>query len=469
MGRQEQRRRCDDELALRAASRIGRRIGSDKVIDDRDLLEAYAGDESHLEPELPAAALRVQTVEDVVATVEVASELGVPLTARGGGTGKSGGAIPTCGGLVLVLAGLNEILEINRDDLIARARPGVITGTLHEAVESEGLFYPPDPGSLETCALGGNVAENAGGPRAFKYGVTGTYVLGMEVVVPPGRRLRVGRQTVKGVAGYDLSSLLVGSEGTLGVFTELTFRLIPRPQAVRTLMALFSDPLTAGRAVSAMVERGLVPRVLEFLDGDSVDVLRKARKIPIPSSAGAMLLVEVDGDEGHLEAEVERVAEACEAQGAVEILATQTAAEARELWAARRELSELMSRAAAHKLSDDICVPRSALSEMLLRSARIGDRQGVRVATYGHAGDGNLHVNVLWDHDDVVEAERALEMIVTEAVALGGTITGEHGVGSAKRHLLGLEQSAELIELQRQLKSVFDPKGILNPGKIFPE
>jgi glycolate oxidase len=468
-GRAPELPRFPDEIALAAATTLARRIGSEKVVDDPDIVDGYGRDESQVDPVAPAVVVRARSAEDVRAALEVAGEEGVPVTPRAGGTGKSGGAIPLRGGWVLALAGLDQVVEIDEENLTAVVQPGVVTGRLHDEVEARGLFFPPDPASLETCCIGGNVAENAGGPRAFKYGVTSHYVLGLEVVVPAGaRRMRIGRRTTKGVAGYDVTSLLVGSEGTLGVFTEITLRLVPRPHAVRTLLGLFGDPAAAGRAVSQMVRAGLVPRVIELLDGVSVETLRSAGKLPIPSVAGAVLLVEVDGDERALDGEVERVAGACESQGALDVLAMRTQAEARTLWAGRRELSELLNRAARHKLADDIVVPRSAIATMIQVSAAIGARRDVVVATYGHAGDGNLHVNLLWDDDDASRAEAALEEIVTAAVGLGGTITGEHGVGAAKRHLLALEQSPELIDLQRQLKAVFDPAGILNPGKIFP-
>jgi len=461
--------RCPDDQALRAASQIARRIGENRVIDDEDLLESFAGDESHVPPVLPSAVVRARSVEDVRCVLEVADALEVPVTPRGAGTGKSGGAVPVHGGLVLSLASLNSILDIDRENLLARVQPGVITGTLQAAVEEVGLFYPPDPASLDTCFIGGNVAENAGGPRAFKYGVTNQYVLGAEVVVPGGRSLEVGRRTVKGVAGYDLTSLLVGSEGTLGVFTELTLRLVPCPQAVRTLLALFNDSVEAGGAVSRMVEAGLVPRVIELMDRESVQTLREERKLPIPSETGALLLVEVDGDKETLDAQIDRVAGACESGGAFDILATRTAAEARQLWSARRELSELLGHRRRHKLADDIVVPRSSIADMIREATRLGDARGVLVACYGHAGDGNLHINVLWDDEDSGPAELALNEIVAAAVGFGGTITGEHGVGAAKRHLLQLEQDPALIELGKQVKKVFDPRGIMNPGKIYPD
>lgn len=459
--------RFPDHTALKAAARLARLIGEEKVIDDRDILESYAGDESHVEPVRPAVVVRARDQADICAVMDVACDVGVPVTPRGAGTGKSGGAVPVRGGWVLALAGLDSIVDIDAENLVVVTQPGVITKALHDEVEAMGLFFPPDPASLDTCCIGGNVAENAGGPRAFKYGVTSHYVLGLEVVIPSGRALKVGKRTVKGVAGYDMTSLLIGSEGTLGVFTEIVLRLIPRPQSVRTLLALFSNPVDAGRAVSAMVEARLVPRVIEFLDGYCVETLRSARKLPIPSEAGALLLIEVDGELEGLDGEVEKVAEACESKGAIDILATQTEADAKRLWAGRRELSELLNHRTEHKLSDDIVVPRSAIPSMIRLAAEIGERRHVTVACYGHAGDGNLHVNVLWDGDPARGAG-ILEELVAAAVDLDGTITGEHGVGAAKRHLLSLEQSQELITLQKQIKGVFDPTGILNPGKIFP-
>lgn len=467
-GQFERQSRFPDDLALRAARELESALGEGSVITDPDLLESYAGDESDVAPTLPAAVIKARTARDIERTLTVASNLGVPVTPRAAGTGKSGGAIPIAGGLVLATAKLDQIVDVDRENLIAVVQPGVITQQLHEAVEAEGLFYPPDPASLETCCIAGNVAENAGGPRAFKYGVTNQYVLGLRATLMGGETFRVGKRTVKGVAGYELTQLFVGSEGTLGVFSEITLRLIPRPQGVRTIMALFDGPIAAGGAVSQMVRRGQVPRVIELLDGVSVETLRDARKIPIPRRAGAMLLVEVDGDEAGLDREVQQIADACDDAGAIDILATQTRAEARQLWAGRRELSELLGHLGAHKLSDDIVVPRSEIAALLERCSVAAEREGVTIATYGHAGDGNIHVNVIWDDEDPSAARRALEDVVRTAVELGGTITGEHGVGCAKSHLMHLEQSSALMALQRSLKAVFDPKGLLNPGKIFP-
>jgi glycolate oxidase len=340
-----------------------------------------------------------------------------------------------------------------------------VTGEFHALVEKEGLFYPPDPNSLTDCMLGGNVAENAGGPRAFKYGVTREYVLGIEAYLMGGRTVRAGRRTIKGVTGYDVTALLVGSEGTLGVFTEITLRLVPKPPAVATLLALFTDVRAAAEAVVAIIGEGLVPRCLELMDGPTLGAVR-AQGVAIDPRANAMLLIEVDGDA--LETTTARLADAIGAR-ALEILVAQDAAQRDRLWSARRALSPATRKLAKFKLSEDIVVPRSRIPELFLRVDRIGEATGVRHLTYGHAGDGNLHVNFLWNDDAERPAvDRALESLMRATVELGGTLTGEHGIGVTKAQYLALEQSEELIGLQRDLKRVFDPKELLNPGKIFP-
>ncbi|MBI2898145.1 MAG: FAD-binding protein [Deltaproteobacteria bacterium] len=456
------------ERALVAAAEIGRRIGPSRVLTDEELVASYAGDESEVPPVIPAAVVRAETSDDVVATLEVASQHEVPVTPRGAGTGKSGGAIPDHGGLVLATQRIARLKQIDRANRIAIVEPGMITGELHAAVEAEGLFYPPDPNSLESCALGGNVAENAGGPRAFKYGVTREYVLGLEAVLMGGQRLSVGRRTVKGVTGYDLTALFVGSEGTLAVFTELWLRLVPRPPRTATALALFSDAAAAGRAVAAIVAAGLTPSVLELLDEESLAAIRARGAVPVPARATALLLIEVDGEAELVELELERAAEACEAAGAVEVLVAQEASQRRALWAARRELSRSLKAAHLHKIAEDIVVPRTAVPEMIARTREIGRAHGLVVATYGHAGDGNLHSNFLWDDPSLSpEVERAVEELMRLAVEMGGTLSGEHGIGLQKAPFLAYEQSPQLIDLQRQVKAVFDPKGLLNPGKIF--
>jgi glycolate oxidase len=459
--------RLPRERTLSVAGPLARRIGAHKVIDDPDLLEGLGRDESCCEPVLPDLAIRAHDRDDVIATLELCAGAGVPVTARGGGTGKSGGAIPVRGGVVLDLTRMDRIVEIDRDDLIAVAEPGVITGSFQQAVEAEGLFYPPDPNSLETCTLGGNAAHNAGGPRAFKYGVTREYVLGAEIALMGGARLRTGRRTVKGVAGYDVTALLVGSEGTLGIFTALTLRLLRRPPALATLLLRFADEVAAGRAVGRIVAAGLVPRVMEFMDRVLVETLRRSGAGAVPENTGALVLAEVDGPSTEIvEAEAERLAEAAEAEGAVEVLMARHGGERDRLWAARRGLSDAIRQAHGFKIAEDVCVPRSRAAELLEGLRGIGERRGLTVASYGHAGDGNYHVNLLWD-DEGFDPGAALDDVFSLVLALQGTITGEHGVGLAKRAWLPRELGPENLALLRELKRVFDPAGLLNPGKIF--
>jgi glycolate oxidase len=452
----------------KACRLLERALGPSKVLTSRDTCERFVHDESEAEGRVPDAVVLAQSPEDILATLSVAREAGVPVTPRAGGTGRTGGAVPIAGGIVLATLGMNQIKEIDRREGVCVVEPGVVLAHLHEAVEREGWFYPPDPNSLVACALGGNVAENAGGPRAFKYGVTREYVLGLEALLIGGQRLRTGRRTMKGVTGYDVTALLVGSEGTLAVFSEITLRLVPKPPAVMTLMALFDGVHTAGAAVGEMIAAGLRPRCIELLDAGTLEAMRQAGNA-IDSRAGALLLVEVDGTEQACEAQAERVAGACEAGRALELLVAQDAAQRDRLWAARRDMSSAVRRMAKNKLAEDVVVPRQKIGELLDRVARTSEQTGIRTLTYGHAGDGNLHVNFLWNEPSETPAvARAIEQLFRDVIELGGTLTGEHGIGVLKAPYLHLEQSAELIELQRDLKRVFDPQGLLNPGKIFP-
>lgn len=446
---------------------LDRALGGSKLLVDADALTPYAHDESETEPTLPDAVVLATSANDIATTLRICEAHDVPVTPRGKGSGKTGGSVPVAGGIVLATEGMNQVKELSREDLLVVCEPGVVLADLHALVEREGLFYPPDPNSADVCALGGNAAENAGGPRAFKYGVTREYVLGCEVALMDGTVLRAGKRTVKGVTGYDVVATLVGSEGTLGVFTELTLRLIPKPPVVVTLIALFADVRGSGRAVAAIVAAGLVPRCLELCDAQALVAMR-ANGAAIDERAGAMLLLEVDGD-GPLDDAVARLGEACTDAGALDVLVAQDASQRARLWAARKALSPAIRKLSRFKLSEDVVVPRSQVPTFLAACDRIREEERVRMLTYGHAGDGNLHTNFLWDDDDEVpRVQRAIERCFREVVALRGTLSGEHGIGVLKRPYLGLEQSPALIALQRRIKAAFDPKGLLNPGKIFP-
>jgi glycolate oxidase len=456
--------RAKVEAALVELDRV---VGGSRLLIGGEASTVYAHDESETEPTLPDAVVLAEDAAHVAETLRICAAHEVPVTPRGAGSGKTGGSVPIAGGVVLATERLRGVKELSREDLLLVCEPGLLLGELHALVEREGLFYPPDPNSAAVCAIGGNVAENAGGPRALKYGVTREYTLGAEVVLMGGERLRVGRRTVKGVTGYDVMATLVGSEGTLGVFTELTLRLIRKPPAVITLLALFADVHASGRAVATIVARGLLPRCLELCDAEALVAMR-AGGAAIDPRAGAMLLIEIDGD-APLDGLAERVGEACVDAGAIDVLVAQDEAQRGRLWAARKELSPTIRKLARFKLSEDVVVPRSRVPAFLAACDRIRDEERVRMLTYGHAGDGNLHTNFLWDHDDEVpRVQRAIERCFREVIALRGTLSGEHGIGVLKRPFLPLEQAPGLIELQRRVKDAFDPKGLLNPGKIFP-
>ena len=446
-----------------------RGLRSDAVITEQGVLESYARDESEAAPVVPEAVVRVQNASEVALVMQAASAHGAPVTPRGGGTGRTGGAVPLAAGIVLAFEQCNRIKGIEADNLIAVVEPGVVLADLHEAVEAQDLFYPPDPNSLASCTLGGNVAENAAGPRTLRYGTTRDYVLGLSVVSASGMQLHVGKRTIKGVTGYDLTSLLVGSEGTLAITTEITVKLLPKPQAIVTMLVLLPDLKTAGRAVSAALSRGFLPRCVEMMDSITLDILRDSGSLPFSQPAGALLLVELDGDEHELTEKLERCGNAMDESGALEVLVAQHSGEREKLWASRRELSRALRARAAFKLAEDVVVPRNRIPDLIEGCRTISERFHVLMPSYGHAGDGNIHVNFLWnDEADKPRVDAAIKALFENVIALGGTLSGEHGIGILKAPYLELEQAPGLIALQEQIKTVFDPTGILNPGKIFP-
>ena len=418
---------------------------------------------------LPPCVVRAASADDVVATLRACGEHGVPVVPRGAGTGRTGGATVSVPSVVLDTTAINALKDIDRANGIAVVGAGMRTGDLHAAVEREGLFYPPDPQSAEWCCLGGNVAENAGGPRAVKYGVTRDWVLGLECVHMDGAVVQHGRRTAKGVTGYDTVGTLVGSEGTLGVFTEVTVRLTALPSAVRGVLAVFADAVAAGRAVAALLAAGARPRCIELLDGICCDVMRADDPGVLPAGAGAALIIEVDGfDEAAVARDAARVGECCTAAGAADVHEAADAAERAALWAVRKVMSRALRKRAAYKLSEDVVVGRAQVPELIARVQVIAAEERVVMPTYGHAGDGNLHVNLLWDHDDErPRVQRAIERLFRATLDLRGTLSGEHGIGVLKAPYLAWEQSPALIALQLRVKAAFDPKGLLNPGKIF--
>jgi glycolate oxidase len=353
--------------------------------------------------------------------------------------------------------------------MVCVVQPGVILERLQQTVEGEGLFYPPDPNSQAFCSIGGNLAHNAGGPRALKYGVTSNYVLAVQAVLADGTLIRAGHRSWKGVAGYDLVHLLVGSEGTLGIITEATLKLIPLPRRVETLLALFPDEDAAATAVQAVFDAGLLPRACELFDGPTMRAVGPRAPFKFPDGVGGALLVEFDGHGDGVTEELARAGELCAEQGAIDVVAAQDEAQRRRLWETRRMTSVALMDIRPHKISEDVAVPRGRLVDLIREVRKIGERHGLPTACYGHAGDGNLHVNLLFESlAERQKGEAAVDEVIEAAIRLGGTITGEHGVGLAKRKFLAREQGAAVIELQRRIKRALDPDDILNPGKIFP-
>jgi glycolate oxidase len=362
---------------------------------------------------------------------------------------------------------MDSIVEIDRAEGTAVVQPGVILEDLHHAVESEGWFYPPDPNSAAMCCLAGNVAENAAGPRALKYGATRDYVLGVETIAPGGERFFSGRRTKKGVTGYDTTALLVGSEGTLAAFSDITVRLVPRPEQVMTLLCLFSGMSAASRAVASIVSARLSPRCIEFLDEKTLLVMKKSGHSFGPD-ARALLLIEVDGSEASCETQAGLIGNLCDEVGAISVLVAQSDSQRASLWTARKNMSHAVRERARHKLSEDVVVPRTRLDKLLEYVDAIEESYGVDALCYGHAGDGNLHVNFLWnDDDEKARVDQAIKGLFEATIALGGTLSGEHGIGLTKAPYLSLEQPPPLVALQKRLKAAFDPHGIMNPGKIF--
>ena len=413
------------------------------------------------------------TAVEISAIARLCHSHRVPMVVRGAGTGYTGGAVPVAGGVVISMERLNRILEIDETNLLVVVEPNVITGELQRAVEAVGLFYPPDPASLEWSSIGGNVAECAGGPRAFKYGTTKNYVLALEAVLPNGEIVRTGSKAVKNVVGYDLTHLLVGSEGTLAIMTRIVLRLIPKPPARATLTASFATVRAACEAVSELIRRRVVPAAIELIDSDSLRAIeRRTGRSVVASGAEALVIVECDGTRAAADEEAVRVDEACAASGALEIRRAGSEAERDALWSARREMSLALRDTGLLKINHDVVVPRGRIPELFDLIDRLRREERLRVAAFGHAGDGNIHVNFMVNRDDADElarAKRAERVMFEQVVALEGSITGEHGIGFAKRQYLGLELSPETIALMKRVKAAFDPAGILNPGKIFPE
>ncbi len=444
-------------------------VGSDNVMTSEIDRYAYSYDAAVLDPVMPGIVVRPTTSEALGRVTRLCNDNGLPLTVRGAGTNLSGGTIPHPGGVVVLTNGLTRILEINEEDLYAIVEPGVVTAVFAQEVARRGLFYPPDPGSQTVSTLGGNVAENAGGLRGLKYGVTKDYVMGMEFWDVQGNLVRSGSRTVKSVTGYNLHGLMVASEGTLGVFDKIILKLIPPPQAARSMMAIFDSITAASETVAAIIAAKIVPATLEMMDNFTIRTVDNFRKAGLPTDAAALLLIEVDGHPGQVADEAARVEEICRRQGAREIKVAHDAGERNTIWQARRDALPALAKLKPTCVLEDATVPRSKIPAMIAALGEISRKFDLTIGTFGHAGDGNLHPTILTDKRDKAEwqrVEHAIEEIFDRALALGGTLSGEHGIGLAKRSFLVKEIGQATLDYTSRMKKALDPKNILNPKKM---
>lgn len=445
-------------------------LGKEKVLREKEDLIPYGFDGTAAIKRLPACVVFPETVEEISALVKLARAERCPIVTRGSGTGLSGGSVPVEDGVVMCLLKFDRILELDTKNLTMLVECGVITKAISEAAEQAGLFYPPDPGSMKVSTIGGNVAENSGGLRGLKYGVTRNYVMGVEVVMPDGRVCFFGNKCVKDVAGYSMRDLFIGSEGTLGIVTKVLLRLLPRPPARRTLLAEFPTMEGASDTVSAIIENKIIPCTLEFLDRVTIGCVEDFAGIGLPRDAEAVLLMESDGHPAVVEEEVATMSRIAREHGASQVKVAGSATEADQLATARRSAFSALARMRPTTVLEDATVPRSELTRMIRFIQEVGKRHNLRIGTFGHMGDGNLHPTFLTDEKDKEEMERvekAMIEIFDFAIELGGTITGEHGVGLAKKRFLPRQLSDDSLEAMRSVKNALDPDHLLNPGKIF--
>ena len=448
-------------------SAIKEAVGADAVIQDPENLTEFGKDatEDSCTPDLVVVATSARQIQ---ALLRLANRHGFPVTPRGLGTGLAGGSVPLFGGVLLSLAKMNHILAIEQDNLITVVEPGVITLGLQNAVKEKGLFYPPDPASLDTCSIGGNAATNAGGPSCVKYGTTRDYVLGIEAVLPSGEIIEAGVRTRKGVVGYDLRHLLLGSEGTLGVITKLILKLIPLPQAITTMVAFFPELTSAMEAVTAMLIRGHVPCAAEFLDDRCLEITKDMLPFEEAQTAKAMLIIETDGVQDIIERQSEAIGEICMACGATDVIMAPDSLKRARIWEIRRAVSLRIEERFPLFLHEDVVVPIGKIAELVGGLRELEGMYGMNVYSYGHAGDGNIHVNITAeDRKNMARIEEGIRDLLRRVLSMGGTISGEHGIGIAKRRFLPMELSPESIRIQKAIKEIFDPLQILNPGKIF--
>jgi len=458
-------------LEPRIIEKLKQIVGPDNTATERQDLLCYGYDATQMEF-LPDVVVHPANADEVSQVLKLANAEKIPVFPRGAGSGFTGGALPKGGGIVLVTTRMNRIIRIDTENLVAEVEPGVVTEQFQMEVEKLGLFYPPDPASLKFSTLGGNVAENAGGPRCVKYGVTRDFVMGLEVVLPTGEIIRTGGETYKGVVGYDLTRLLCGSEGTLGVITRIIFKLLPLPEAKKTMLTIFDSIDGAARAVSTIIGNKIIPTTLEFMDYSTLLCVEKRFNLGIPESGRAVLIIEVDGDRELIEKQAARIQELVKPLGLVECKVARDAAESEALWKVRRLVSPSLRDVNPDKFNEDIVVPRSKVPDVIRSIDRIQQRYDIPIVNFGHAGDGNIHVNVMIDKTVPgmeEKAHQAIGEVFQAALDLNGTMSGEHGVGLAKQPYIHLELKGAQLAAMQAIKKALDPNNILNPGKMFPE
>ncbi len=445
-------------------------VGEGNYLDSPEDKMVYSYDGTPLISQNPEAILRPRSTQEVSEILKMANEDGFSVVPRGSGTGLSGGSIPASDSVVLLFNHWDRIIEIDSDNLTAWVEPGVVTAALHQEVEKLGLFYPPDPGSQDICTIGGNVAENAGGLRGLKYGVTKNYIMGIEMILPNGDIIINGGKNVKDVAGYNLRDLIIGSEGTLGIFTKILVKLIPKPETSRTLLAFYDRLTDAAETVSEIISSHIIPCTVEFLDNTTIRSVEAFARLGLPEDISALLLLEVDGHEEVVKRDAELVEQICRKSGAREVKIAKDDAEALKLKTARRAAFSSLARLKPTTILEDATVPRSNLAALVDKIDSISKKYNLLIGNFGHAGDGNLHPTCLTDErdkDEIKRVEKAFNEIYDETIKLGGTITGEHGVGLAKKGFLEKMIEVPALDAMRKIKDAWDPNNILNPGKIF--
>ncbi|MDF0728836.1 glycolate oxidase subunit GlcD [Cytobacillus sp. S13-E01] len=445
-------------------------VGAENIDDSKVGRLVYSYDATPQFQSLPDAVIAPRNTEEISKVVKICNEYKIPIVPRGSGTNLCAGTCPTEGGIVLLFKHMKNILEIDENNLTITVQPGIITLDMITAVEEKGLFYPPDPSSMKISTIGGNINENSGGLRGLKYGVTRDYVIGLEIVLANGDVIRTGGKLAKDVAGYDLTRLLVGSEGTLGIITEATLKLIPLPESKKTLLALYQDIDAAARTVSKIIAHKIIPATLEFLDQPTLEVVEAHAQIGLPTDVKAVLLIEQDGAREVVERDIKRIAAICQQEEAVSVQIAKSEEEAEALRTARRAALSALARLKPTIILEDATVPRSEIAKMVKAINEIAEKYDLRICTFGHAGDGNLHPTCLTDirnHDEMKRVEKAFEEIFEKAIELGGTITGEHGVGVMKAPYLEMKLGAAGIAAMKSIKDSLDPNNIMNPGKVF--